>query len=105
MRGRSWSALAALVLAIVLAGLYLIYAAPAILAEAAFQALLAPALIPAVRRAEAEGWVPATVRATALPFACMLVAAVGFGFAAMEMCPEARRMAEVIDCAQRPAEP
>ena len=47
--------IAALVLAILAAGVYLVYAAPAILAEAAFQALLAPALIPAARRAEREG--------------------------------------------------
>jgi hypothetical protein len=53
-----------------------------------------------VRRAEREGWVPATIRATALPFAFMLVAAVGFGAAATELCPEARRMADVVACAR-----
>lgn len=94
-------AIAALVLAVLFAGLYLVYAAPTILAETAFQALLAPALIPAARRAEAEGWVPGAIRATMLPFACMLVAAVGFGWAADGLCPDARRMAEVIACARQ----
>jgi uncharacterized membrane protein (DUF485 family) len=93
-------AVAALVFTVLLAGLYLIYAAPAILAEAAFQALLAPALIPAMRRADREGWIPRTIRATAIPFAVMLIAAVGFGLAAAEMCPGARRMADVIACAR-----
>ena len=41
---------------------------------------------------------PSTVRATALPFLAMLVAAVGFG--AAELCPDARRMADVIACAR-----
>jgi len=88
-------------LTLLFAGAYLVYAAPSILAEAAFHALLAPALIPAARRAEAEGWVPGAIRATALPFACMLIAAVGFGWAANDLCPEARRMTDVVACAQR----
>jgi hypothetical protein len=94
-------AIAALVLTVVLAGLYLLYAAPAILAEAAFQALLAPALLPAARRVEAGGWVPGTVRATVVPFACMFIAAVAFGWAANDLCPEARRMVDVVACARR----
>jgi hypothetical protein len=94
-------AFAALVLAVLLAGLYLVYAAPAILAEAAFQALLAPALLPAARRAEAEGWVPGTIRATVLPFAAMFIAAVAFGWVASDVCPEARRMVDVVACARR----
>lgn len=94
-------ALAAVVLTVLVAALYLVYAAPAILAEAAFQALLAPALLPAARRAEAEGWATGAVRATAVPFVCMLIAAIGFGWAANDLCPDARRMADVVACAQR----
>jgi hypothetical protein len=71
------------------------------LAEAAFQALLAPALLPAARRVEAGGWVPGTVRATVVPFACMFIAAVAFGWAANDLCPEARRMVDVVACARR----
>ena len=73
---------AAAVLAFGAAGLYLIWAAPGILAEVAFEAFLASALIPGARRSEAQGWLQGTVRATVLPFAVMLVAAVGFGWAA-----------------------
>ena len=92
--------IAALVLTVGVAGAYLIWAAPGILAEAAFEAFLASALIPGARRSEAQGWLHGTVRATALPFTVMMIAAVGFGWAARDLCPEARRMADVVACAR-----
>lgn len=92
---------AAAVLAFAAAGVYLIWAAPGILAEVAFEAFLASALIPGARRSEAQGWLHGTVRATILPFAFMLIAAVGFGWAARELCPDARRTVDVIACARR----
>ena len=91
---------AALILTVAVAGLYLIWAAPGIMAEAAFEAFLASALIPGARRSESQGWLQGTVRATIVPFAVMLIAAVGFGRAANELCPNARRMADVISCAR-----
>ena len=91
---------AAAVLAFAAAGLYLIWAAPGILAEVAFEAFLASALIPGARRSEAQGWLHGTVRATILPFAFMLLAAVGFGWAARDLCPDAQRMMDVIACAR-----
>jgi hypothetical protein len=92
--------LAALVLiGLVVASGYLIYAGPTILAEAAFEALLASALIPGARRAEATGWMRPALRATALPFVGMLALAVGFGWVASDMCPNARRVVEVMRCA------
>ena len=97
---------AALVLTIGVAGAYLVWAAPGILAEAAFEAFLASALIPGARRSEAQGWLHGTVRATVFPFVVMMIAAVSFGWAASELCPGARRMADVIACAQnRPSAP
>jgi hypothetical protein len=77
----------------------LIYTGPAILAEAAFEALLASALIPGARKAEATGWMGGAVRATAIPFLAMFALAVGFGWAAGRFCPEARRVADVVACA------
>jgi hypothetical protein len=94
---------AALVLTVGVAGAYLVWAAPGILAEAAFEAFLASALIPGARRSEAQGWLHGTVRATVVPFAVVMIAAVSFGWAASELCPGARRMADVTACAQRPA--
>ena len=92
--------LAAVVLiGLALAGGYLIHAGPTILAEAAFEALLASALIPGVRKGEATGWIRPAVRATIVPFLCMLVLAVGFGSFARGLCPEARRVVDVVACA------
>jgi hypothetical protein len=94
-------AIVALLALLALAGLggYLVYAGPTILADAAFEALLASSLIPAARRGEATGWMPGALRATAVPFALMLVVAVGFGWVAGRACPEARRVVDVIACA------
>ena len=93
-------AIVVLLALLVLVGLggYLVYAGPTILADAAFEALLASSLIPAARRGEATGWMRGAVRATAVPFALMLVVAVGFGWVAGLACPEARRVVDVIAC-------
>ena len=80
------------------AGGYLIYAGPTILADAAFEGLLASALIPGVRRGEATGWMGPAIRATLLPFLVMLVLAVAAGAFAGGYCPEARRMMDVVRC-------
>jgi hypothetical protein len=82
-----------------LVGGYLIYAGPTILAEAAFEALLASALIPGARKAEATGWMRPAVGATVGPFLAMLALAVGFGWAASDLCPDARRVVDVMRCA------
>ena len=87
------------------AGAYLVWAAPGILAEAAFEAFLASALIPGARRSEAQGWLHGTVRATVGPFTVMMIAAVGFGWAATNLCPAARRMADVVACARNSGPP
>jgi hypothetical protein len=88
------------VVGIALSALYLIYAAPAILAEAAFEAILASSLLRGARKAESPGWVGGVVSATALPFLAMFVLATGFGWFANEHCPEARRVADVLECAR-----
>ena len=92
--------LAAVVLiGVALAGGYLIYAGPTLLAEAAFEALLASALIPGARKAEAAGWMRPAVRATGLPFLGIFALAVGFGWVAGGLCPEARRIVDIVACA------
>jgi hypothetical protein len=88
------------VVGITLSALYLIYAAPAILAEAAFEALLASSLLRGARKAESPGWVGGAVSATALPFLAIFVLATGFGWFANKYCPGARRVADVLECAR-----
>jgi hypothetical protein len=92
-------AAAIVLVAVAAAGGYLIYAGPTILADAAFEALLASALVPGVRRGEATGWMGPAVRATVLPFLAMLVLAAAAGAFAGGYCPEARRMVDVLRCA------
>lgn len=77
------------------AGIFLIYQSPAILAEAAFQAALASGLISAARRIEYGDWAGSVFKATWIPFAIVLAAAIGFGWAAQYFCPAATKAAEI----------
>jgi hypothetical protein len=77
------------------AGIFLIYQSPAILAEAAFQAALASGLIKAARRIEYGDWAGSVFKATWIPFAIVLAAAIGFGWAAQHFCPAATKAAEI----------
>lgn len=90
--------LAVLVLVIFCAGGYLVWAAPDILGEAAWQALLGGMLVRARQHAR-SGWMSGVVRSTAIPFALVLVAATVLGWQANRHCPKAARLAEVFACA------
>ena len=90
--------LAALVFALVAAGLYVIWAAPVILAEAAFEAALAAALARSAKRIDRPGWAGKVWRATALPFVVVLLIAALAGATAQSYCPEATRLREVVAC-------
>ena len=87
--------LIALVLGIFGAGAYLIYQAPAIFAETAFQAALASGLIKASKDMDATDWKGSVFRATWLPFVVVLVLALAFSIAAHRYCPKATRVMEV----------
>jgi hypothetical protein len=91
--------IAVVALGIALSGLYLVYAGPTILAEAAFEALLAGSLLRGARKAESPGWVGGVVKATAIPFLIIFVLGVGLGWYANRACPQARKMAAVLECA------
>ena len=91
---------AAVVLALFVAAIYVVYAAPAILGEAAFEAALAAALARSAKRVDTPGWVGRVWRATVLPFAVVAVLTVALGWYAQRHCPSAHRLADAIDCAQ-----
>jgi hypothetical protein len=76
-------------------GAYVVYQAPAILADAAFEVVLASGLARASRRLARAGWAGSLFRATALPFAAVLVGAGLAGGALDRLCPAASRLAEV----------
>lgn len=91
--------LAVLVAAICGTGLYLIYIAPTMLAEAAFEALLAGALARRTRKMEQKGWVGSVVGATALPLTIVLLMSVAFAAVAARICPGSTSVAQVVACA------
>lgn len=88
-------ALALLVLAIFGAGAYLVYAAPEILSEAAFQALLAAGLIKASTKMTRQGWMGSVLRATCIPFLVVLLMTGMFGWVAHTYYPHATRLADI----------
>lgn len=80
-------ALAVLVLTVVVAGGYVIYVAPEILSEVAFQTVLAGPLARRGRRLEADGWTGGVLRRTVIPFLVVLAVAVGAAAVAHWACP------------------
>jgi hypothetical protein len=71
------------------AGIYVIYQAPVILSEAAFQVVLAPGLVKTARSSHEPGWLESVFKKTVIPFALVLVLAGIFGFEAHKKCPGA----------------
>lgn len=90
--------LVVLVAAIAFAAFYVIYAAPVILGEAAFQTALAAALTRRTKKMTASGWIGSVVRATILPFLVIFALAVTLGWYANKQCPTARRLSEALNC-------
>lgn len=87
--------LAALALTILSAGAYLIWAAPGILSEAAFQALLAAGLIKASNKITQRGWMGSVLRSTCVPFLIVLLMTGIFGWVAHKHYPHATRLADI----------
>lgn len=90
----------AVVLSLLVAAIYVVYAAPVILGEAAFEAALAAALARSAKRVDTPGWVGRVWRATVWPFAIVAVLTVALGWYAQRHCPSAHRLSDAIDCAQ-----
>ena len=88
----------ALVLAIALAAFYVIYAAPAILTEAAFHAVLAASLARRAKNISVGGWEGSVFRATVLPFLAVLALATVTGWYAHRHCPGATRLRDALHC-------
>lgn len=90
--------LAAVVLAIVLAGGYLVYAAPEILPEAAAQVAFASAITRVKKQYDHHGWMRGVLRSTAIPFLIVLLLAAGLGWKAHSYCPQATKLKQVLNC-------
>src|SRR6185503_16578546 len=90
--------LAVLIGVLLIAGGYLIYAAPAILGEAVFEALLAAALARRAKKLAAGGWAGSVFKATVWIFFAVFALSIVLGWYAQESCTEARRIRDAINC-------
>lgn len=82
------------------AGAWLVWEAPAILAEAAFGAVLAGALRRARRHAHGPHWAWSVFKRTAVAFALVAFFASLAGFGAQEVCPQARNLKRALSCSE-----
>jgi hypothetical protein len=78
------------------AGLYLIYSAPAILSEAAFEFLLAGSLIKRSKKMDDPDWMGSVLRATWGPCAVALAISVAAGWVLHAYFPEMERIADLL---------
>lgn len=78
------------------AGIYLIYQAPVILSDAAFQAVLSTSLIRRMKKMSDPDWVGSVFRATAVPFAIVIICTVAAAWAAHHAYPAATKMSDVV---------
>lgn len=89
---------AVLVIVIACAALWVIWAAPAILGEAAFQASLTVALARRAKKISTGSWVGSVVKSTIIPFVIVLALAVTLGWYAQKKCPSAARLHDALRC-------
>jgi hypothetical protein len=86
-----------IVIAIVFgASIFLIYEAPLILTEAAFEFVLAGVLIKQARFIDNPNWVGSIFKNTWKPFACTLVIACCIAFALSNIFPEASKITDIM---------
>ena len=90
-----------LVVAIAAAALYLVYAAPAILGETAFQAALTASLANQTKKVDHASWLGSIIKATILPFIGICALAVLVGWYAQQHCPSATRLHDAFACTSR----
>jgi hypothetical protein len=102
--GMGYVLVAALVLAVLIAGAWLVWQAPIILTEAAFSAMLAGAVRRAAKGGEGPSWAWAVFKRTVIPFAVVALVAAGVGFGAHLACPRALTLHWALNCKDIPAE-
>lgn len=78
------------------AGMYLVYEAPMILSEAAFEFILASSLIKGMKKMDNPDWMGSVLRTTIIPFGFVLVIAIIAASVAQSAHPGATKMSEVL---------
>lgn len=89
-------ALALVVLAVTGAVIYLVWAAPTILADAAFAAMLSAGLVRSTRRIASGDWVASVVGNTWIAFVVVAILAIGFAVLAQGVYPQAQTLPDVL---------
>lgn len=85
-----------LLAAAVIGAAYVFSQGPLMLAEIAFEALLAGGLLRVARRADEAGWLRAAVRVSARPALAVAALAIGLGLALQHWFPQARSLAQAL---------
>jgi len=85
-----------LLAAILISAVYVVYSAPAILSEAAFQGVLVASLMKRTRTISDKAWVGSIFKATWKPFAVTLVVAISAGFVLHSYFPNAVKLADIL---------
>jgi hypothetical protein len=85
-----------LLLAVLGTGMYLIYEAPTIFSEAAFQFVLAAGMVKKSNKMDTPDWVGSVFRSTWKPFLFTLIAACALAWVATSFCPQAMKLSEVV---------
>ena len=91
--------LGVLVIVILCAGGYLIYIAPSLLPEAAWQVAMASALTKVTQRIDHQNWVSSVLRASGIPFGVVVIMAGTLGWVAHHHCPHAVKLLDALGCA------
>lgn len=78
------------------AGIYLIYMAPVILSEAAFNLMLAAGLKRGLTRINEPEWEGGVLRATVVPFAVVMTVSLAAAYVCYRACPQATKITEVV---------
>jgi hypothetical protein len=79
------------------AGLFLIYSAPTLLSEAAFEFLLAGSLVKKSKKMDDPDWMGSVLRATWVSFAVVLAISLAAGWVLHVYCPDVVRMSDLFN--------
>lgn len=86
-----------LVIAIFGSAIFLIYQAPAILSEAAFEAMLASGLFKTTKEIGAGNWIGSIIKRTWIPFAVILILSAATGWTINTFCPGAFKLMDAVN--------
>jgi hypothetical protein len=91
-------AVGAIVLVIMGGGIFIIYQAPSILSDAAFEALLASGFLRSTRDISSGNWIGSIIKRTWIPFGIITLVATMSGWIIGYLCPAALKLLDIQYC-------